>query len=99
MAKHRDMVITGTSTGIGFCLAEYFGKKGYVVYGLSRKTVESPYFTSIATDITENEQVKSAINHILSKEKAIDILINNAGMGMVGAVEDASKEDIHKLFN
>lgn len=99
MNPNKTIIITGASAGIGKALAEYFGKKGHRVYGLSRKQVESQYFTSIPTDITEKEQIDNAINQILEKEKQIDILINNAGMGMVGAVEDATKEDITKLFN
>lgn len=99
MNPNKTIIITGASAGIGKALAEYFGKQGHSVYGLSRKKVESPYFTSIATDITEKEQIDNAINQILEKEKQIHILINNAGMGMVGAVEDATKEDITKLFN
>ena len=93
------IIITGTSTGIGFTLAEYFGKKGHKVFGLSRKNVESQYFTTIPTDITDNLQVQAAISEILKTESRIDVLINNAGMGMVGAVEDSTKEDILKLFN
>lgn len=93
------IVITGTSTGIGFALAEFFGKKGHQVFGLSRKSVESKYFQTIITDITINEQVQSAIAAILKTEKRIDVLINNAGMGMVGAVEDSNQEQILKLFN
>ncbi|WP_292008592.1 SDR family oxidoreductase [Chryseobacterium sp.] len=93
------IIITGTSSGIGFVLAEYFGKKGHKVYGLSRKHIESQYFKSIPTDITENEAVQNAVAEVLKTETRIDILINNAGMGMVGAVEDSSKEDILKLFN
>ena len=93
------IIITGTSTGIGFALAEYFGKNGHKVFGLSRKNVESQYFTTIPTDITDNEQVQVAISEILKTESRIDVLINNAGMGMVGAVEDSTKEDILKLFN
>ena len=93
------IIITGTSTGIGFTLAEYFGKKGNRVYGLSRKNVESQYFKTIPTDITDNLQVQAAISEILKTETRIDLLINNAGMGMVGAVEDSTKEDILKLFN
>lgn len=99
MNPNKTIIITGASAGIGKALAEYFGKKGHRVYGLSRKQVESQYFTSIPTDITEKEQIDNAINQILEKEKQIDVLINNAGMGMVGAVEDATKEDITKLFN
>lgn len=93
------IIITGTSTGIGFALAEYFGKKGHQVYGLSRKNTESEFFKTIPTDITNHSQVDNAISEILKIEKRIDLLINNAGMGMVGAVEDSKKEEILKLFN
>ncbi|MGZ5193773.1 MAG: short-chain dehydrogenase/reductase, partial [Kaistella sp.] len=50
------IIITGTSSGIGFTLAEFFGKKGHRVFGLSRKNVESQYFTTIPTDITDHLQ-------------------------------------------
>ena len=93
------ILITGTSAGIGFTLAEYFGKKGHTVFGLSRKNVESNYFKTIPTDITDNAQVQNAIAEVLKTESRIDVLINNAGMGMVGAVEDSSQEEILKLFN
>ena len=93
------ILITGTSAGIGFTLAEYLGKKGHTVFGLSRKNIDSPYFTTIPTDITNNTQVQNAIAKVLSTEKRIDVLINNAGMGMVGAVEDSLQEEILQLFN
>jgi len=93
------IIITGSSTGIGFALAEYFGKKGHQVYGLSRKNTESEFFKTIPTDITDHSQVENAISEILKAEKRIDLLINNAGMGMVGAVEDSTQEEILKLFN
>ncbi|AZI33254.1 SDR family oxidoreductase [Kaistella carnis] len=93
------IIITGTSAGIGFTLAEYFGKKGHTVFGLSRKMVQSDYFKTIATDITHNAQVQRAIAEVLKTESRIDVLINNAGMGMVGAVEDSTQEEILKLFN
>ena len=93
------ILITGTSAGIGFTLAEYLGKKGHTVFGLSRKMVVSPYFKTIPTDITYNTQVQNAIAEVLKTEKRIDVLINNAGMGMVGSVEDSTQEEILKLFN
>lgn len=95
----KVIIITGSSSGIGLCLAEYFGKKGDKVYGLSRKMVQSEYFTTIPADITDNEQVKNAVRQVLEKENRVDVLINNAGIGMVGAVEDSDKEGIIKLFN
>jgi len=93
------IIITGTSSGIGFALAEYFGKRGHKVYGLSRKHTESNYFSSIPTDVTDPDAVQNAIAEVLKTETRIDVLINNAGMGMVGSVEDSAKEDILKLFN
>lgn len=95
----KTIVITGTSTGIGFALAEYFGKKGHTVYGLSRKNIENPYFTTLPTDITDMEQIQQTVTKILAQEKSVDLLINNAGMGMSGAVEDSTKEQITRLFN
>ena len=95
----KTIIITGTSAGIGFALAEHFGKKGHKVYGLSRKPTDSQYFTTIPTDITDAEQIEKAVSEILQKQHRIDVLINNAGMGMVGAVEDAQKPEIQRLFD
>ncbi len=95
----KTIIITGSSAGIGFTLAEYFGKKGHRVYGLSRKEVVNSHFTTVQTDITDEQQVQRAVAEIMKSERKVDVLINNAGMGMVGAVEDSTKEDILKLFN
>ena len=97
--ENKIIIITGTSAGIGFALAEFFGTKGHKVYGLSRKNVENQYFKTIPTDITDNLQVQNTISEILKIEKRVDVLINNAGMGMVGPVEDSTKDEILKLFN
>ncbi|MBC7555987.1 MAG: SDR family NAD(P)-dependent oxidoreductase, partial [Chryseobacterium sp.] len=93
------IIITGSSAGIGFALAEYFGKKGHQVFGLSRTQTGSEFFKSISVDITKKESIDVAISEILKQSPTIDLLINNAGMGMVGPVEDTSQEDILKLFN
>ncbi len=96
---NKVILITGTSAGIGLTLAEYFAKKGHTVYGLSRKPLENTLFQTIPTDITNNDQVQTAIKTVLGKESRIDVLINNAGMGMVGAIEDSQKEEIQRLFD
>ena len=93
------IIITGTSSGIGFALAEFFGKKGHHVYGLSRKIVENPYFKTIPTDITNRLEIENSVAEILKTENRIDVLINNAGIGMVGPIEDSAQEEILKLFN
>ncbi|MBS1549782.1 MAG: SDR family oxidoreductase [Bacteroidetes bacterium] len=99
MNSKKVILITGTSSGIGFNLAETLGKEGHKVYGLSRKVVLSDYFTSLSVDITNKNEIDLAITQITNIEGRIDVLINNAGMGMVGPVEDTTKEDIWNLFN
>jgi short-subunit dehydrogenase len=96
---NKTIIITGTSSGIGFALAEYFGKKGHRVYGFSRKNPESEFFKTISTDITDLSQIELSVAEILKTENKIDVLINNAGMGMTGAIEDSTKEEILKLFS
>lgn len=93
------IIITGSSAGIGFALAEYFGKKGHQVFGLSRTLNNSQFFKSISVDITKKESIDSAISEILKESPTIDLLINNAGIGMVGPVENTTQEDILRLFN
>ncbi|QOR73457.1 SDR family oxidoreductase [Cruoricaptor ignavus] len=95
----KTIIITGTSAGIGYALAEHLGRLGHKVYGLSRKPTDSQYFTTIPTDITNAGEIEKAVSEILQEENRIDVLINNAGMGMVGAVEDAQKPEIQRLFD
>ncbi|WP_068595887.1 SDR family oxidoreductase [Vaginella massiliensis] len=97
--KQKVVVITGSSSGVGFTLANYFQQKGHLVYGLSRSSNGKESFKHIPTDVTDKENVFRSIEQIISESKRIDVLINNAGIGMLGAVEDASKEDVEKLFN
>ncbi|SDE28696.1 SDR family oxidoreductase [Riemerella columbipharyngis] len=98
ITNQKIIAITGASSGIGKAMAVCFSRQGHRVYGLSRSSVESD-FTSMSVDITNAEAVKNAIASIVEKESKIDVLINNAGMGMVGAVEDTKAEEIQKLFN
>lgn len=93
------IIVTGASKGIGFTLSESLGKAGHQVYGFSRQVVSSEFFTSVSVDVTDATQIENAVQKIVAEKGGIDVLINNAGMGMVGAVEDTTKEDIHKLFN
>lgn len=95
----KVMLITGTSSGVGFALGNYFSQKKYKVYGLSRKTPDHALFTTIPTDITKKSEVENAVKHILTKEKKIDVLINNAGKGMVGSIENGTEDEIIQLFH
>lgn len=97
--SNKVIVITGSSSGIGETLANYFVQKGHAVYGLSRSRQDKINFNHIATDVTNKENVIQSIQQIINEAGRIDVLINNAGVGMLGAVEDVTKEDIDKLLN
>src|SRR5690606_36183576 len=95
----KVVVITGSSSGIGETLANHFVDKGHTVYGLSRSRKDKVRFHHIATDVTNKENVLQSIQQIIKEAGRIDVLINNAGVGMLGTIEDVLKEDLDKLFN
>lgn len=93
----KIIVITGASAGIGKATAEMLKKEGHKVYSLSRRDI--PGILYIKTDVSKYEEVKRAIDEIIYKEGRIDILINNAGMGISGAIENTDVLDAEKLFD
>ncbi len=94
--EKRVVIITGASSGIGKTVAEFLHKKGFTVYGLSRNIEPSDKLPHvIKTDITNDESVKNAVRTIFEKEGKIDALLNIAGFGIAGSVEDTSIEEAH----
>lgn len=91
----KTVVITGSSSGIGLVTSEYLAKKGYRVYGLSRTIIDHPLIKSISCDVSDLDQVKKAFALI---DSPIDVVVNNAGMGISGPVEETPKEDISKIM-
>jgi short-subunit dehydrogenase len=98
----KVVLITGASTGIGNACAKYLALKGFKVYGTSRKASIPPKkidgFELIKMDVNRNESIKAAIDYIIKNDNSIDILINNAGWGISGAIEDTSVEKAKELF-
>lgn len=94
----KVVVITGSSSGIGLATSKFLKQKGYVVYGIARN-IDSENITSYACDVTDNEKMKSIFLDIFNKEGRIDYLINNAGIGISGAIEHTTDADIEKIFN
>lgn len=94
----KVVVITGASSGIGLITAKHFVKNGYKVYGLSRNVKEESDFVSLSCDVTNIEQIKESINYIMEKENRIDVLINNAGFGISGSVENEPLDKIESLI-
>ena len=89
----KVILITGASNGIGKTSAEYLTKQGHIVFGTSRYPGSYPEpndYTMLQMDVTDIESTQTAINQIIDKEGRIDVLINNAGFGIAGAMENIS---------
>lgn len=96
-------LVTGASSGMGESTAILLSKQGYKVYGAARRTekmkaLEANGVSVISLDITQDESIVKCVDTILKKEGRIDILINNAGYGSYGAVEDVSIEEARRQF-
>ena len=91
----KVILLTGISSGFGKATAKLLSEKGHIVYGTSRKTLENTgAITSLVVDVTQPDTIKQAVAEIMKKEGRIDVLINNAGMGIGGAIELATDEEI-----
>ena len=99
----KVIVITGASSGIGKSAAFEFLQKGFKVYACARRV---EYMTDIAefgasihrVDITNPGQVEEFIQTVISEEGQIDVLVNNAGFGLYGAVEDITIDQARYQF-
>ena len=89
-------VVTGGSSGIGLETCKLLQEQGYIVYDLSRHSNSVSDIKHIDCDITNVEQVKNAITIVIDENKKIDLLINNAGIGISGAIEFTKEEQARK---
>ena len=97
----KVVLVTGASSGIGKSIATFLQSKGYKVFGTSRnpKNVEDFSFEIIALDVLKVETIDMAIDYIIKKEGRLDVLINNAGMGITGPIEDTPTDEMRAVFN
>jgi Short-chain dehydrogenases of various substrate specificities len=98
------ILITGASSGIGYQTAELLASQNNIVYGAARRLdklneLKKYNVRPLELDITNEESIKSAVKTIIKEEGHIDVLINNAGYGSYGAVEDVSIEEAKRQFD
>lgn len=96
----KVVFITGASSGIGKSIGEFLHSKGYTVYGTSRnpERVTGSVFSLVALDVRDAESIRSAIAGVIAKEGRLDVLINNAGVGITGPLEEIPAEEIKNNF-
>jgi short-subunit dehydrogenase len=99
----KTVLITGASSGMGKEAAKKLLVDGYRVYVAARRVermadLEQQGATAIAMDISKDDEIVAAVERITSEEGGVDVLINNAGFGSYGAMEDTTLEDARYQF-
>jgi short-subunit dehydrogenase len=104
MNKLNSVLITGCSSGIGRRAAEMLQKRGYRVFAGARKqedvqSLQSQGFESILLDLNDSASIHTAFDEVLKRtEGSLGALVNNAGYGQLGAVEDQTRESLRAQF-
>ena len=102
--NQKVILITGTALGIGKSTALHLIEKGHIVYGGDILIEENLYLNesggfALEMDVTNQEHIDAAIKKIINEQGRIDVLVNNAGLGVYGAIEDVSMEDIYYQYD
>ena len=96
----KVIIVTGGTSGIGLNTARILAEKGCRVYEFSRRdTGVYPKVTHVQADVTDEAQVNAAVGTVLEREGHIDVVINNAGFGISGAIEFTETAEAQKQFD
>jgi len=97
----RVAIVTGAATGIGEATVRALHAAGYRVFGTYRKLPAAKVsgVDYVLCDVTSDEAVDAAVHEVLAKAGRIDLLVNNAGAGLVGAAEESSLEQARWVFD
>lgn len=103
MSTSKVVLITGASSGIGKATAQRLIRDGYTVYGAARRVEKMHDLVAagghaLSLDVTDEVSCEAAIQAILDAEGRIDVLVNNAGYAVYGAVEDVPLDDARRQF-
>lgn len=96
----KVVLITGGSSGIGKSVGEFLIRKGFTVYGTSRSPERYPesLFHLVKLDVADSESINEAVITVLAKSGRLDVLINNAGAGITGPIEEIPDVEIKRNF-
>ena len=92
-------IVTGGTSGIGRATALALQEHGYTVYELSRRAEGMPDIRHIVADITKEETLQAAVEQVLAVEGRLDLVVNNAGFGISGAIEFTDTQEAQRLFD
>lgn len=97
---NKVVLITGGSSGIGKSIGEFLHNKGFIVYGTSRnpERILDSVFPLVALDVRDTASIQAAVAKIISISGSLDIVINNAGVGITGPLEEIPSEEIKNNF-
>lgn len=102
--KPRPVVlITGASSGIGHATALALAARGWIVYGAARRVdrmqeLEAAGCQVIAMDVTDDASLRAGVDRIIREQRRVDVLVNNAGYGSYGALEDVPIDEARRQF-
>lgn len=97
----KVVLITGGSSGIGKSIGEFLHQKGFIVYGTSRnpEKVLNSIFPLVVLDVRDVESIHLAVAQIIQSTGRLDVVINNAGVGITGPLEEIPMEEIKNNFD
>ena len=109
MGKKKVALVTGSSSGIGYETALLLARNGFDTFATMRNLNKSKEIAEVSKrenlplrvlqlDVNDDRSVADAINNILKEKKRIDVVVNNAGYGLMGSVEDSSLDEIKAQF-
>ncbi|MGB5981457.1 MAG: SDR family oxidoreductase [Nonlabens sp.] len=97
----KVVLVTGASSGIGKSIAHFLQDNSYTVYGTSRNPTrysDLP-FELIELDVQNQQSINAAVEYIIKEENQLDVLINNAGVGITGPMEETPIDQVENAMN